>query len=660
MSASTASPTRPGSAPTARRIGPTTLMLVLSLCGVVVSLQQTLLLPLLPELPKLLDTSADSASWLVTATLLAGAVATPTISRLADMYGKRRMMVTALTISLLGSLLGAVSEVIPLLITARALQGVGLALVPVAIAIMRDELPREKVPLGVAIMSATLAVGAGIGLPLSGLIANHLDWHAIFWLTALVAAVLLVTAVLVLPESPVQTRGTFDLRGAVLLSAALTALLLALSKGAMWGWTSATTVGLTAGGLVLLAIWMPLELRTPSPLVDLRVAGRAPVMLVNAVSVFAGFAMFTNMLVTTQFLQMPEETGYGLGLDILETGWWMVPNAAAFGLMAPVSAWMTRRYGPQITMLTGTVLMAISYGARVYLSESLAQIVFGSVLVGIGTALAYGALPTLIMRAVPVTETASANGLNVLLRSVGTSSASAATAAVTTASAIVVAGQVAPSEDALILLLWLAAGASVAATVIGLPTLRMRVYSEEQERAGTERTSAEALVARGRVVSADGDPIRNAVVTVLTPDGEPIDWGQADSEGRFNAAIPRPGDYLVITAADGWQPRSRLMEFGDQEPMPPIVLRERYTISGVITDAEDRLVIDALVVLTRSTGEVVKTIRTDHEGRYVIPRPANGRYILTVSAPDVGMGARPVVVWEADRNVDLKLGTPLV
>lgn len=643
----------------APRISPNALVIVLSLCGIVVSLQQTLVLPLLPELPQLLNTSADTASWLVTATLLAGAVATPTVSRLADLYGKRRMMIVSLVSALAGSVLGAVSEEIALLVTARALQGVGLALVPVAIAIMRDELPREKVPLGVAIMSATLAVGAGVGLPLSGLISDHLDWHAIFWLTALVSAILLVAAVTLLPESPVRTGGAFDLRGAVLLSVALTAILLAISKGSQWGWTSNLTLGSAALGFAVLGLWLPLQLRTPSPLVDLRVAARAPVMLVNLVSIFAGFAMFTNMLVTTQYLQMPEGTGYGLGLSVLETGLWMVPNAAAFAIMAPVSAWMTRRWTPQITLLTGTAIMAVTYAGRTVLSDNLFQIVCGSVLVGVGTALAYGALPTLLMRAVPVTETASANGLNVLLRSVGTSTASAATAGITTASAVIIADTVAPTSGALQLILWLSAGASLAATTIAVPTLRMRAYSDEWDRSGTERTGAESRVVSGRVVTIAGDPVRSAVVTVLTPEGEAIDFGQADSEGRFNAAIPHPGDYLVVTAADGWQPRSRIMVLDDAHPLPPIVLRERYTLTGLITDADGEPVVDALVVLTRATGEVVRSIRTDHEGRYLIPRPSNGRYVLTVSAGEGAIGARPVTVWEAARSVDLKLGTPL-
>lgn len=518
----------------------------------------------------MLGTTADNASWLITATLLAGAVATPIVSRLADMYGKRRMMVTALGTALAGSLLGAVSELLPLLITARALQGVGLALIPVGIAIMRDELPQERVPLGVAIMSATLAIGAAVALPLSGLITNHLNWHAVFWVTAVVAGVMLVTAMLTLPESPVQTRGSFDVRGAVLLSLALTALLLAISKGgAQWGWTSTTTLGLIAIGMIVLAIWVPLELRTPSPLVDIRVATRRPVFLVNAISIFAGFAMFTNTLVIMQFLQMPIGTGYGFGLSVSEAGWWMVPNAAAFGLMAPISAWIIRRYGPQLTMVLGSVLMALAYCGLVFFSQNLAQIVAGSVIVNIGAALVYGALPTLIMRAVPVTETASANGLNVLMRSIGTSTASATSAAITAASVVVIAGHVAPTRGAVTLLLWLAAGASLIAALIGTSTVRMRAYSEEWDRSGAERIGAAARVIAGRVVSAADNPIRNAVVTVLTPRGEVVDWGQADSEGRFNVVIPQPDEYLVITAAEGWQPRSRIMDIDDAEPLPP-------------------------------------------------------------------------------------------
>lgn len=636
------------------------VMATLSLCGIVVALQQTVLLPLLPVLPQLLDTSAESASWLVTATLLSGAIATPTVSRLADMYGKRRMMVLALAVCVAGSIIGALSQEVWLLIAARALQGFGMALIPVGIAIMRDELPRERLPFGVALMSATLAIGAGVGPPMAGLIAEDLDWHSIFWMTGVLGGLMLVSVTMVLPESPVRTQGTFDVRGAALLSLALTAVLLALSKGGEWGWTSLATLGCAAGGMALLAAWVPIEFHTPSPLVDLRVAARPAVLLVNVAAVLAGFAMLANLLLTTQYLQIPAATGFGLGMTALGTGLWMVPYALAFGLMAPVSAWLMRLASPQLTLIGGAILMASVYVLRVFFSDNLTQVVLGSVLVGCGTAMMYGAMPTLIMRAVPLTETASANGLNVLLRALGTSAASAASAAVTTASAVTVGQQVWPGESGLVWMMWAAAATALGAGLISVPTLRMRDFAESADRSGTTTSGRPAKVVRGQVLDVNARPIRGAVVTLLTPHGEVVDWGQADADGRFTAAIPHDADdYLVITTADGWQPRSRIMTLDSQAPLPPILLRERLQLRGHIRHASGASAVDALVVLTAQSGEALGSARTDHEGRYEMPRPTNGRYVLTAMTSDGATGARSATVWEAAGSVDLTLGTPL-
>jgi MFS family permease len=656
-SASSTAPAR-DTAPEATPAAKTRSALViatLALCGTTVSLQQTLVLPLLPDFPRLLDTTVDNAAWLVTATLLTGAVAIPTISRLADMYGKKRMMVVALAVMVLGSLLGAVSQELTLVIAARAMQGVGMALVPIGIAIMRDELPRERVPLGVALMSATLAIGAGVGLPLAGLITEHLDWHSIFWVTGVAGATMLVAVVLILEESPVRTKGAFDYRGALLLSVALTALLLALSKGGQWGWTSAATLTMAATGLLLLVAWTPLELRTRSPLVDVRVAARPAVLLVNIASVLSGFAMFANMLVTTQLLQLPESTGFGLGLDVLHTGLWMTPSALVFGAMAPVSAVITRRFGPQTTLLAGALGMAASYAARAFFSTELWQIVAGSMLVGVGTSMTFAAMPTLIMRAVPVTETASANGLNTLLRSVGTSSSSAAMAAVATMGVVRVGGEVYPSFTSLIAMFWVAAGMSLVAGLLAVPMFGMREYAEEPETDVHLRDT----VVHGRVVSTTGRPVRNAVVTLLSPGGDQVDWSQVDADGDFSVAITGPGRYLVVTAAEGWTPCSQLVDLTADSEIGPVVLPERLTLAGTI-EGSTGCVDGAVVALTRQSGEVVGSACSGPDGRYELPLPPNGRYVLTAVAPEpVPAGAdtasRAVTVWGAARVVDLQL-----
>ncbi|GAA1762521.1 MFS transporter [Luedemannella helvata] len=451
---------------------PFLLIATLSICGTVVSLQQTLMLPVLPGLPALLHTSVDNASWIVTATLLSGAVSIPILSRLADMFGKKRMIMVALALMVVGGVLGGLSHDLVPAIVARALQGASFVVVPIGIAIMRDELPADRVPLGVTLMSATLALGAGAALPLSGVIVAHLDWRSIFWITAVAGVASLLAIWWIVPESPVRSGGTFDYMGALLLSAAVTALLYALSKGTQWGWLSPPTLALTLIGLALLAVLVMVELRARTPLVNVVVAVRPGVMLVNIASVLCGFAMFTNMVGTMQLLQQSRDSGYGLGLDVLQAGLWMAPTGLVFGAWAPVAARIIRRFGDHAALLGGALIMAVTYVGRVFLSTELWQVVCGSVLVGIGVSMTFAAMPNLIMAAVPHTETASANGLNTLLRSVGSSMASAAVAALTTVLVVTIDGTRHPAFAAFEILFAIAAAASVVAAVVTLPLMR--------------------------------------------------------------------------------------------------------------------------------------------------------------------------------------------
>ncbi|MBM4504778.1 MFS transporter, partial [Rhodococcus hoagii] len=253
--------------------------------------------------------------------------------------------------------------------------------------------------------------------PLAGVLVNYLDWRGIFWVTAGCGVLLTAAVARIVPETSLRSRARFDCAGALLLAGALTSLLLALSKGAQWGWP-ATTALVGTGGL-LIALWVPLQLRSRSPLVDLRVAARPRVLLVNVSSALVGFALFSNVLVSIQLLQTPRAAGFGFGLGILEAGLWMIPPTLVGVAMAPVAARAITRYGAWTTLLIATVEMAIVFVARVYLSTELWQVLVGAAAVGIGLSLAQAAIPILIMRSVPPSETASANGLSSLLRSIG-------------------------------------------------------------------------------------------------------------------------------------------------------------------------------------------------------------------------------------------------
>lgn len=192
----------------------------------------------LPLFPRLLDTSVSNVVWLVTATLLSGAVCAPVLGRLGDMYGKRRMLLTALSVMTAGSALGAVSDDFTVVLVGRVLQGAALGVIPLGISIMRDLLPEKRVGTGTALMSSTLGIGGAVGLPLAGLVAERTSWHWLFAGAALVGLGQITLVRALVAESPHRSGGRFDLVGVAGLSAALICLLLPISKGTSWGWTS--------------------------------------------------------------------------------------------------------------------------------------------------------------------------------------------------------------------------------------------------------------------------------------------------------------------------------------------------------------------------------------------------------------------------------------
>ena len=451
-----------------RTYSSTSVIAVLAISGMAASLLQTLLVPLLGELPGILDASVDDVSWVITATLLASAVATPTLTRLADMFGKKRMMLVCLGLLLIGSVIGAVSNTLTMVIVARIFQGAASALIPIGMSIMRDELPEEKLSGAVALMSATLGIGAAIGMPLSGIVYTFFGWHAIFWVSGIFAIVMFIAICIVVRESEIRTGGRFDYLGAFLLSGALTALLLGISKGGSWGWTSSQTLYTFGICAAILAIWIPLEFRNERPLVDLRVSMRRPVLITNITSILMGFAMYANMLATFQLLEMPTSTGYGHGLTSLQAGLIMIPTCLTMVILAPVSARITRRYSAKITLILGAGLMGFGYVERLFYGDTVFLIAVAAVIVSAGTAISFAAMPLLIMGAVPETETSAANGLNTLLRSIGSSVSSAAIAGILAVLVVEIGGKNLPTQQAFQMVFILAAAASIVGALIAL------------------------------------------------------------------------------------------------------------------------------------------------------------------------------------------------
>ncbi|MEZ0067986.1 MFS family permease [Streptacidiphilus sp. MAP12-20] len=420
---------------------------VLAVAGIVASLMQTLIVPLIGSLPLLLHTSASNASWAVTATLLAAAVTTPVIGRLGDLYGKRRLLLVCTVPLVAGSVVCALAGSLLPMIVGRGLQGMGAGLVPLGISALRDLLPPERLGTSIALISSSLGIGGALGLPIAASVAEHANWHVLFWAAAGLSVVVAVLIWLFIPGATARAEGGFDAVGALGLGVGLVCLLLGVSKGADWGWGSGTTLGMIGTALVVLLAWGWWELRSAAPLVDLRVTARGQVLLTNAASVVVGFAMYAQMLIVPQLLQLPKATGYGLGQSMQAAGLWMAPSGLMMMLISPLGAKLSAARSPKTTLVVGSLIIALGYGSSMAMLGSTWGLLAVTCIGNCGVALAYGAMPALIMGAVPLSETGSANSFNTLMRSIGTTLSAAVIGVVLAHMTIQLGGHTLPSEN---------------------------------------------------------------------------------------------------------------------------------------------------------------------------------------------------------------------
>jgi MFS family permease len=447
---------------------PAVLIAVLCGAGISVSLMQTLIVPLIPELPNLLSTSASNASWAVTATLLTAAVATPVFGRLGDLYGPKPMLVACAVLLIAGSLTAALTGSLLPLIVGRALQGFGIPIIPLGISVLRSCVPAERVGGAMGLMSASLGVGGALGLPLSAVIAQHYDWRVLFWFATGLGVVALVMFATLVPHIPPRSSDRLDPLGALLLAAALITLLLGISKGASWGWGGVLTLSMFAASIVVSAVFAWWELRVAAPMVDLRTTVKRPVLTTNVASVAVAFGMFALSLIAPQVLELPPATGYGLGQTLLLTGLWMAPGGLAMMMTSPIAARIAAARGPRFTLVIGALIMTVAYVSGVFLLGAAWQIAVLNFMIAVGVGFAYASMPALINAAVPISETAAANGINALARSLGTAISSAVIGAILAGMTMSVAGHEVPTLTGLRVAMVVAAVAAGLAALLAM------------------------------------------------------------------------------------------------------------------------------------------------------------------------------------------------
>lgn len=383
------------------------------------ALLQSLVAPALPDIQHALHTSVEGGSWVLTAYLLSASVATPLIGRLGDMYGKARLLVVVLVVLSLATVVSAIATSLPLMLVGRLAQGAAGGVFPLAIGIIRDEFPRERVAGGVGVLAALAGVGGGAGVVLAGPIADHLSYHWLFWIPLFALVPATVAVHLFVPESPVRVGGRVNWLGAALMSAGLTAVLVAVSEAPTWHWSSPKTLTLLLGGVAVLVGWVRSEARAEQPLVDMRMMRVRGVWTTNSVALLIGFGMYSSFILLPDFVETPARAGYGFGSSVTGAGLFLLPSTLTMLVAGSQAGRLERRFGSKPPLLTGAALTGVAFGLLALTRGAPWEIYVAALVMGAGIGLAFAAMVNLIIENVGPAETGIATGMNAVTRTVG-------------------------------------------------------------------------------------------------------------------------------------------------------------------------------------------------------------------------------------------------
>lgn len=463
-------------------------MPVLVYATLVMSVVSVLGAPLIPTIAGEQGISLETAQWVLTGPLMIGAVLTPLVGRMADGPHRKTVVIATLALVTIGAVICATVTWFPVFIAGRALQGAGLGIVPMAISVARDFLPADKARNGIALLSISTPFGVGAGYPVTGTIAELGSYQIAYWFATLVSLLGMYLVWRVVPSTSPHTPRKLDFAGAALLGIALAALLLGISQGRTWGWTSLPTTLCAFIAVVFGAAWACWELRAENPLVELRLAAHPLVMSSNIMALLLGISLQGISSLVNRYIQSPPEVGYGFHAGLIITGFILMPSS--FGTLASnyTSRWLHRRVGPAIMMPIGVGITGLTALTLAVQRDSPVGIGAVMLINGFGISTAFAAMPALIIQAVPPHETGSATGLNTVLRSIGGSIGSAASIAVLSTS--IPAGGELPTDHGYTVAFLSGAIAGGVAVTLSL-TLTMRAKRRE-------RTAAVASVAPHR------------------------------------------------------------------------------------------------------------------------------------------------------------------
>jgi predicted MFS family arabinose efflux permease len=416
--------------------------------GVVSTAVGSLGAPLLPTIAAVDRVSLGDSQWALTISLLAGAVAAPVLGRLSDGRRRRTVIISTLAVVAAGCALAAMPWGFGWLLAGRAMQGFGLGLVPLAIAVARDALPPTKAGPAIALLGVTTAAGLGIGYPVAGVVLT---------------VVALIGVVLVVPDAPERPPRRLDTLGALLLTGTIAGLLLVCSQGPVWGWASVALLSTAAGSVLVGAVWVWWELRVPAPLVDVRLLRHPSVLAADLMVVLVGVGIYPLLSLVVRYVQTPDGAGYGFGYSAALAGLMLVPYSAASFAASRVIRPLLKRTSLETLIVVGSALLVAAMVLFLLGRSNLALLGLSMALAGFGIGMIFAIQPAQLHAGVPAEETGSANSFYQVLRYVGYSLGSALSATLLVAT--IPPGGSVPTETGYGNAAWLGIGALVVGTV---------------------------------------------------------------------------------------------------------------------------------------------------------------------------------------------------
>lgn len=393
----------------------TTLFLLTATTSVVTSLGGSLV----PQVSEHYHVTLGSAQWILTGPMLVGAVATPILGRLGGTRRRRTVILVCLAVVATGLVLSALPTGFAGLVAGRLMQGLGIGLLPLALAAARDHLPADRVRNALALLSVTTVLGAGVAYPFAGWLAESAGLSAAYWWAFVVIALTLALTARTLPRATISGADSVHWLGAGLLTSGLLGLLLALTQAPHLGWSSVPVLGLAVTGVVLLALWTWVTFRHPEPLVDLRLAGARQVLPANIAGLTAGTAVYMLLSLVMIQVQLPVSTGFGLGQSVTTAGLLLAPYATLTIVGSRVCIALGDWLGLDLVLPIGASLYAVATSLFAVAHDSVWVVALVMALAGFGSGFTFAAMPGLVLRATPLHETGSAISFNVLLRFLG-------------------------------------------------------------------------------------------------------------------------------------------------------------------------------------------------------------------------------------------------